>query len=123
MGGMGGSMKLFSMLKILLLTYVFTGLLLLLLSLGLYKLGLSQGQVRIGILAIYVLSGFFGGFFMGKAGKNRRFLWGVAMGAVYFLVLTLISLAANRGLSAGALQLLGELGLCMAGGMLGGMLS
>lgn len=116
-------MKLFSMLKVLLLTYLFTGLLLLLLSLGLYKLGLSEGQVGIGVLAVYFLSGLFGGFFMGKAGGSRKFLWGLLMGVVYFAVLTGVSLALNRGLTGNGLHLLGECGLCLAGGLLGGMLS
>ena len=115
-------MKAVSMLKVLLVTYLFTGLLLVLLSLGLYKFGLTEKQVGIGIVVVYFLSGLFGGFLMGKSAGSKKFIWGIGIGALYFVVLTLISLGVNHSLQGSVLRILAGLALCAGGGMLGGML-
>ena len=52
--------------KALMLSYFLTMLMLLGLSFGLYKFDLSEKAVRIGILAVYIISTFVGGFAMGK---------------------------------------------------------
>lgn len=116
-------MRAVSMLKGLLVTYLFTGILLVLLSLGLYRFGLSQQQVGIGIYIVYFLSGLFGGFLMGKIAGSKKFLWGIAMGAMYFAVLFLISIGVNHGILGNAIGILANLALCVGGGMLGGMLA
>ena len=41
-------------------------LMLLLLALLLYKMGLGENQVNLGILIIYIVSCFLGGFYLGK---------------------------------------------------------
>ena len=76
-----------TILKILLAMYLVTGVLLLALSAMLYKMQLSESVVSVGIVVIYVVSGFLGGFLSGKVMKTRRFLWGMLMGAAYFLIL------------------------------------
>ena len=48
--------------KALMLSYFLTMLMLLGLSFGLYKFDLSEKTVRIGILAVYIISTFAGGF-------------------------------------------------------------
>lgn len=111
------------LLKSLLFSYILTAVLLLLLTFLLYKAGLSEKIVSIAIIAIYVVSTFFAGFITGKKMQNRRFLWGLLMGCMYFCVLLVVSMVAG--------QASGELGdsvvttfvLCAGGGMLGGMLS
>lgn len=65
--------------KALMLSYFLTMLMLLGLSFGLYKFDLSEKTVRIGILAIYIISTFAGGFAMGKMGKTRKFLRGLCL--------------------------------------------
>ena len=111
------------MLKSLLSAYIITGLLILLLALLLYKFQLSEAKVNIGIIIIYVLSSFLGGFLEGRMMKTRKFLWGAAAGLLYFAILALISLAVNQGLSGGSSHFVTTLILCTAGGTLGGMLS
>ena len=91
-----GEIPVLFLLKSLLFSYILTGGLLLLLALLLYKAGLSQKVVSICIIVIYVLATFFAGFITGKKLKNRKFLWGALMGAMYFLVLAVISLIVNR---------------------------
>ena len=58
------------MMKALLAAYLATGLMLLLLALLLYKMGLGENQVNLGILIIYIVSCFLGGFYLGK--KSRK---------------------------------------------------
>ena len=110
------------MLKVLLITYLFTGLLLVLLSIGLYKFGLTEKQVGIGIFAVYFLSGLFGGFIMGRSAGTKKFLWGIGIGALYFVILTVISFGVNHSIQGSLLRILANLALCVGGGMLGGML-
>lgn len=111
------------LLKSLLFSYILTAALLLLLALLLYKLGLSEKIVSIAIIAIYVAATFFAGFVTGKKMQNRKFLWGLLMGSVYFIVLMLVSLAVNHSVGGFTDSVLTTLVLCAAGGMLGGMLS
>ena len=111
------------MLKSLLGSYIVTGLLLLILALLLYKLRLSESVINAGIIAVYVISCFLGGFLEGKMMKNRKFLWGGAFGLLYFALLFGISLAAGQGFSGSSSHFVTTLILCMAGGTLGGMVS
>jgi len=100
------------MLKALLVSYVVTGLLLLLIAGLLYRFQLDEGKVQIGIILTYILSCFAGGFLTGKMMKSRQFLWGVLLG-----------LAVNRELQSSTAGFVTAFLLCMGGGMLGGMLS
>ena len=68
------------MMKALLLSYAVTGVLLLVLAFLLYKMGLGESQVNLGIWLIYIVSCLTGGFYMGKKAESRRFLsgeWGL----------------------------------------------
>lgn len=109
--------------KALLASYVVTGFLLLLIAGLLYRFQLDEGKVRIGIIITYILSCFAGGFLAGKMMKSRKFLWGVLLGLLYFLIMTLVSLAVNRELQSSSSGFITAFLLCMGGGMLGGMLS
>ena len=80
------------MLKSLLCAYVVTGIFLAALALLLYKAGLGEEMVNGGILLIYVISSFSGGFVMGKLTGNRKFLWGMLTGILYFVLLFVITL-------------------------------
>ena len=83
---------------------------------------MSEGIVSIAISAIYVVATFVAGFIAGKKLKNRKFLWGMLMGAVYFLVLAVISLLVNQSVGNMGNSFLTTLTLCAAGGTLGGMM-
>ena len=107
--------------KALLVSYLLTGGLLLLLAGLLYRFRLDEGKIQIGIILIYIFSCFAGGFLSGKMMKSRKFLWRVLLGLLYFLIMTLVSLAVNRGLQDGTTSYFTTFLLCMGGGMLGGM--
>ena len=112
-----------SMLKALLCAYVVTGIMLLILTILLYKAGLSEENVNAGIILTYVISTFAGGFVIGKLMKVKKFLWGLLAGVLYFVLLLLISLGVYHALQAEIMNLLTTLLLCAGGVMLGGMVS
>lgn len=112
-----------AILKILLAMYLVTGGLLLLLSALLYKMQLSESVVSVGIVLIYVISGFLGGLLMGKVMKTRRFFWGMVIGGAYFLILVLGSILFEKGINMELSRLFTTLVLCTASGMIGGMVS
>lgn len=111
------------MLKSLLASYIVTGLLLLGLTFLVYKFELDEQLVTGGIVAIYVISTFIGGFIIGKLTQVRKFVWGMAIGVIYFALLLLISYGVYREFNTNGLNLLTTILLCVGGGMLGGMLS
>lgn len=110
-------------LKALLISYIITAVFLLILALLLYKLELNEQKVTMGIVVIYVLSTFAGGFLMGKLVGERKFLWGFMLGTMYFLVLFGISLAVDQNLNRNGMNIVTTMVLCAGGGMLGGMVS
>lgn len=115
-----GIMRIF---QALLVSYAITALLLLVLAVLLYKLNLDKGKVSAGIIGIYVVSAFAGGFLLGKLQKVRKFIWGLVLGVLYFLLLLLVSFGVYHTLQGDVVNLLTTLVLCSAGGMLGGMFS
>lgn len=110
-------------LKSLLCAYIVTGILLLILTLLLYKAGLSEESINAGIILTYVISTFSGGFVIGKLTGTRKFVWGMLLGVLYFLLLTLISLGIYHSLQSDLMNLATTFLLCAGGGMLGGMIS
>ena len=69
--------KLTQMIKMLLVAYLVTGLLLLILAFLLCKFQLNENQIHLGILVTYILSCFVGSFALGKSIRQHCFLWGM----------------------------------------------
>ncbi len=103
--------------------FIVSGLLLLLLSLLLYKLEPEESVIRIGIIVIYVISGFAGGLLTGKMMREQKFLWGLAAGVIYFAVLLLVSLLVRGSFEVDMARVVTTFALCAASGMAGGMVS
>jgi putative membrane protein (TIGR04086 family) len=110
-------------LKSLLGAYVVTGILLLLLALFVYKLNLEEKQVTVAVMAIYLVSTFVGGFMIGKWNRVQKFLWGMIVGAGYFILLLLVSFGIYHSLKNGGGNVITTMFLCIGGGLLGGMLA
>ncbi|NLL01153.1 MAG: TIGR04086 family membrane protein [Clostridiales bacterium] len=110
-------------LEALVFSYIITGLLLLIISFLMLKLELSSVVISAVINFIYIASAFTGGFFIGKKAEQKKFIWGLFVGVIYFIILMLVSLMMNR---AGTLPL-GSLFTVFIitglSGMLGGMVS
>nr|WP_294468562.1 TIGR04086 family membrane protein [uncultured Sellimonas sp.] len=119
-GQKSGIMRIF---QALLVSYIVTGILLLVLAVLLYKLNLDKGTVTAGITGIYVVSAFAGGFLIGKLQRVKKFIWGLILGISYFLLLVLVTFGVYHTLQGDAVQIVTTFILCAAGGMLGGMLS
>ena len=116
-------MKPFSMVKVLFITYLVSAILLLLLAFALYKLGLSSDKLKLGIMAIYGVSGFLCGFLSGKISGTKKYLWGISAGLCYFSVLFVISIIINKGFNMDWGNVLVQFALCSGCGMLGGMIA
>lgn len=112
-----------SLLKAILAAYIVTAILLMILALLMFKAGLDEDKVSIGIIAVYLISTFLGGRIAGKGAESKKFLWGMVAGIAYFLILLLVTLISKQTVSAPAMQLVTTGLLCVGGGMLGGMLS
>jgi len=111
------------LLKCLLFSYILTFLLLLLVTFLVYKASFTERMVSVAMIAIYVIATFGAGFLAGRRMQNRKFLWGLLMGTVYFLILLLMSVLVNRETGGLGNAVATTFFLCAGGGMLGGMLS
>lgn len=109
--------------KIMFVMYVVTLVLLLLLALALFKAELPAMASKIWLIAVYVVSGFLGGFLIGKRTKSQKFLWGFLIGLAYFLILLAVSFALYKGLPEDWTHLITTLVLCTSSGTVGGMIS
>lgn len=115
--------KVVVILRDLLVSYIITGLLLLLLAFLMLKADVSGMILNGGILLTYILSSFTGGFLLGKSAEQKRFLWGLGMGALYFVTLVLISILTNSVMGMEAGRVFTVMAVCLFSGMLGGMIS
>lgn len=109
--------------KALLVTYILTALLLLLLALIMYKIDPPGAVISVGLVLIYIISSFAGGYIIGNAKKEKRFLWGIGMGVAYFLIILIVSIIFSKDVFASAGSIISVLCMCGLGGMLGGMVS
>ena len=115
--------KVMWVLKALLASYIVTGILLLLLTMALYKMELNEKMVSAAIVAIYVMATLIGGILIGKMAKVKRFIWGLGLGVAYFALLLLITLGVYHTLNGAGANLVTTFILCAGGGMAGGMIS
>lgn len=113
----------FHIAKALIFSYIVTAVILLLLSFILYKAQIPSGVVSVGVILAYILSTFVGGFFIGKKVEARKFIWGLVIGAIYFFIIIIISIILNKAAFGSAGSMVTVLGMCLLGGMLGGMIS
>ena len=90
-------MKVRAILKSLLFAYALTGVALLLLALVLFAFDLGETAVDAGIIIIYVLACFMGGFMAGKIVRKDKYLWGVITGLAYYVLLLTVSVMAKGG--------------------------
>ena len=109
--------KVMWVLKSLLASYIITGIMLLVLTVLLYKMDLNEKAVSAGIVAIYVMATLVGGIIIGKLARVRRFVWGLGLGIGYFALLLLITLGVYHTLNGNGANLITTFILCAGGGM------
>lgn len=123
MENMQKNIKVIWWIKSLLASYIVTGILLLVLTFFMYKFELNEKIVSAAIVGIYVVSTLIGGMIIGKLTKSKRYLWGMVLGIIYFVLLLLITLGVYRTLNGESVSIVTSLILCAGGGMTGGMIS
>lgn len=123
MENMQKNIKVIWWIKSLLASYIVTGILLLVLTFFMYKFELNEKIVSAAIVGIYVVSTLIGGMIIGKLTKSKRYLWGMVLGIIYFVLLLLITLGVYRNLNGDSVSIVTSLILCAGGGMTGGMIS
>ena len=111
----------------LVIMFVVSGFLLLLLAFGLYRLDLSEAVVKIGIVTIYIAACFTGGFAIGRWMQDKKYLWGLLAGVLYFVLLFLVSFLTKQGMGKAVfeepLRIFTTFVLCSVSAMAGGMFS
>ena len=115
--------RILNVLKAVLVSYIVTGVLLLLITFLVYRFQMEERFVNMGIIATYMLSTFVGGFCVGKLVKRRRFIWGTFVGILYIGLLYGISFAMYGKSSVEGIYEIIPTILCIVGGMFGGMMS
>ena len=123
MENMQKNIKVIWWIKSLLASYIVTGILLLVLTFFMYKFELNEKIVSAAIVGIYVVSTLIGGMIIGKLTKSKRYLWGMVLGIIYFVLLLLITLGVYRTLNGDGVSIVTSLIPCAGGGMTGGMIS
>ena len=123
MENMQKNIKVIWWIKSLLASYIVTGILLWVLTFFMYKFELNEKIVSAAIVGIYVVSTLIGGMIIGKLTKSKRYLWGMVLGIIYFVLLLLITLGVYRTLNGDSVSIVTSLILCAGGGMTGGMIS
>lgn len=115
--------KVFEVFRALIAAYIFTGVILALLALMVYKFELGEAIVNVVIIAIYILATLLGGYIAGKRIKEQKFLWGILLGLCYMVIIFGASAIVNQGLEIVSTNNITTMIMCIGGGMLGGMFS
>ncbi len=110
------------MAKGVVLAYFVSGICLVLLAFLMFQWEVSEGVVRGGIIFAYVFSCFLSGMVVSSYHNGRKYLWGLGMGLLYYLILFAGSMIFNRAMFTQIPGIFPALFICGFGGMLGGML-
>ena len=109
--------------KASLVSFILSAILLLITSSLMLNALLSASAVSIMVIVTYILSNFIGGFLMGRGMGHRKFVWGLAAGGVYFIIVFLLSLVVVGTKDFSLATTIRTLGICGLSGMIGGMIS
>ena len=112
-----------SVLRALIISYLVTGVMLLVVAFLMYKLGLDESKVNFAITLTYILSSAIGGIVIGKSMQEKKFIWGLLLGALYVGVILIASILVSHGENVIAAKGVSTIILCLLGGTLGGMIS
>jgi putative membrane protein (TIGR04086 family) len=112
-----------ALLKCLIAAYIVSAILLLVVAFILYKADISEGFVTICIIFTYCIASMFAGLLFAKRAICRRFLWGMAAGAAYFVIICVVSAFLEPEFSLVSISGITTLIICIGSGMIGGMVS
>lgn len=109
--------------KALLISFFATALLIVVFAFVMFKFNISENIIAVGVTVIYIISCGLGGFYIGRVIGEKKFMWGLLVGALYLMVLLVVSaiIGGDKSLLSG--NILSLVLLCLGGGTLGGMLA
>lgn len=87
-----------------------------------FLLHFNDGIINAGVVFINILACFFGGFMAGKGIKEKKYLWGLIVGALYFALMLSCSCIFSSESNGSAAAAITSALICLGSGMLGGML-
>ena len=102
--------------------YFVTALLLVILSVLVWKMQLQKNLVSAGVIATYIISCLVGGLAIGKKVEKRRFLWGMLAGILYFAVLIGGTFLFEHTVESETNYLVTVFVMCMFSGMAGAII-
>ena len=129
---MSASQKFMGVVKGLILSYLLTIIMLFITAVVVYKVGISDKVLGILVVVIYIVATFAGGFVTGRKVREKRFLWGMVYGLTYISVALTVSVLFTRAAfiridtisrTREGIAVITKCIMCVAGGMLGAMLS
>ena len=115
--------KIFPIIKTIVFMIISTAIMILLMTLLFYKAEIDENGIRIGAVITYLITTFIGGFIFGKVNESKKYLFGLMIGAVYFVLLIICSAMFGSGENMFSGRMIIAMISCLSGGMLGGMIS
>ena len=109
--------------KAVLLSFIVSAILLLITSALMLGSNMSASFVGVFVIAIYIISNFLSGLIMGKGMEQRKFLWGIVSGLMYFVVIFVLSIFVMSTKDFSLMATIRTLLICTISGMVGGMVS
>lgn len=108
--------------KGVIIAYAVSAVVLLILAFLMFQWNVGDEIIRGGVVFAYVISCFIYGILVSGQHAGKKYLWGILAGAVYYVILLIVSMIWNRAVFTSIPGILPALFLCLAGGMLGGMM-
>lgn len=118
-----GMQSVWGYIKTVVISYAVTAILLAGLAFLMYQMKLGASQAEWGVTVICLFACALGGFLTGRRVGSRRLLWGMVSGALYFMVLLVLSLLVGGGIHGESSQIGTVLATCLAGGAVGAFIS
>lgn len=118
-----GNQVLGHIIKALILAFFVTAVLIVVFAFVMFKLRINEDIIAAGVTLIYIISCALGGLYIGKAMKEKKFMWGFLVGLIYMIILVVVSVIISGGVNILSAQGLSLFLLCAGGGTLGGMLA
>lgn len=106
---------------IILLTQIMLTTVILFVSSGIiWKYAYDEKAISAVVTGTYIVVNILGGIIAGKLFKKNKFLWGLAVGVIYFSVLLLFGIVIFKTGTPG-INVVGNALICAVSGMTGGM--
>lgn len=109
--------------KALTVSFIISVACLVIISMLLSVVGMPLNYLAVTVVLTYILSNFVGGFRMGRGMGQKKYLWGLLLGLIYFIIIAIISMCVHSKEGIDMVSAGRTLMICMLSGMVGGMLS